>query len=561
MVWYWSAPQNLTLPAASNGEGKVVLAGCMSTKTGCPAGGAVTAVWVRDMVGSLQSRQFRLFYAAYNAGGWSAVQEVDPASTGTDAEASLAYAPTGTAQVVWMRDADRSLTTVNDRQIFHRQLTGGSPVAVLPGLPASAVEPSLAVNTAGEMILAFTVANDPTLFIGNQRQLHAAKQTCGEGGCTWAYSALVDANGRPVHAESPVLTLNASGQAMITYRALGFGEGYPGGPTVLASDPLGTVIGTGELAQAFVSFSSNLVTTITPSYQTTGGNTIWQPTAVYDALLNQTYAASSQGSGPVLPLQAVNALEAMGYSVDGLAVAEDPLVFAVASSTPDFSITDVIPSTVYPQPEGEPLIILVTVLNNGPSFTSGREMGDLVVKLAWDAPVGLGTPAGEIVVPFIDAGALTGIEFSTDPAAGTLTPPTFPHLPHTLYVQVNPAQSIAESNFQNNVHTVEIGGLPAPQELVGAAQPGDSSVFLEWLPIEHSSVKGYRVYRSNDGREYAPVGSAFNPGFVDLSGVMGLTYQYRVAAFAEDGFESDLSEPVQAMVGVVYPVYLPLVNR
>ncbi|MHB8857190.1 MAG: hypothetical protein ACYC6K_11295 [Bellilinea sp.] len=69
------------------------------------------------------------------------------------------------------------------------------------------------------------------------------------------------------------------------------------------------------------------------------------------------------------------------------------------------------------------------------------------------------------------------------------------------------------------------------------------------------------MYRSNDGREYAPVGSAFNPGFVDLSGVMGLTYQYRVAAFAEDGFESDLSEPVQATVGVVYPIFLPLVNR
>ncbi|MHB0967554.1 MAG: fibronectin type III domain-containing protein [Bellilinea sp.] len=557
----WGAPQNLTLPAASNGEGKVVLAGCPSTQANCPAGGGVTAVWVRDMGAAYSERNFRLFYAAFNGGVWGSAAAVDPASTGTDAEAAVAYSPTGAAQVVWMRDADRSLSTVTDRLIYHRQLASESPVTALTGLPASAVEPSLAVNAAGEMILAFTVATDPTAFMGNQRQLHAAKQTCGGGGCTWAYSALVDSNNRPVHAESPALTLNSNGQAQITYRALGFGEGYSGGPTVLPGDPLGTVIGTGEIAQALVTVSGANLATITPSYQTSSGNTVWQTTAVYDPLFNQTYAVGSQGSGPALSQQALSALEAMGYSVDGLAVAEDPLVFAVTSSTPDFSITDVIPSTVYPQPEGEPLIILVTVLNNGPSFTSGREMGNLVVKLAWDAPVGLGTPAGEVVIPFIDAGTLTGIEFSADPAAGTLTPPTFPHLPHTLYVQVNPAQTIAESDFQNNSYSMEIGGLPTPQKLAGAAEPGDSSVFLEWLPVEHSSVKGYRVYRSSDGRDYAPVGSTFIPGFVDLSGVIGQTYQYRVTAFAEDGFESALSEPIQATVGVVYPVYLPLVNR
>ncbi|OGN81258.1 MAG: hypothetical protein A2X24_13045 [Chloroflexi bacterium GWB2_54_36] len=217
-------------------------------------------------------------------------------------------------------------------------------------------------------------------------------------------------------------------------------------------------------------------------------------------------------------------------------------------------------STPYPQPDGEPLVVVVSVLNNGPEFSSGRS-GNLVVKLAWDAPVGLGTPAGEMEIPFINAGALTGLEFSSDPGIGTLLAPAFPHLPHTLYVQVNSDQILPESNYENNLFTVNLGGLPAPQGLAGAAQPGDSSVFLDWLPVEHSSVKGYRVYRSSDGRDYVPVGSTFIPGFVDLSGVMGLTYQYRVAAFAEDGFESDLSESVQATVGVVYPVYLPLVNR
>jgi hypothetical protein len=115
----WSAPQDLTTAADSNGEGKVVLAGCLSTTTGCPAGGAVTAVWVRDAVGDLIARQFHLFFAEFNGVSWSSAAAVDSSSSGANAEASVAYAPNGTAQVVWMRDADRDLATVNDRLIMH----------------------------------------------------------------------------------------------------------------------------------------------------------------------------------------------------------------------------------------------------------------------------------------------------------------------------------------------------------------------------------------------------------------------------------------------------------
>ena len=251
----WGPAQNLTLPSDSNGEGKAILAGCLSTTAGCPAGGKVTAVWVRDMGAAYGDRNFRLFYSAFNGVSWDTPLPVDPSSTGTDAEASVAYSPTGVAQVVWMRDADRSPSTVIDRLIYHRQLTGGSPVTALSDLPTAAVEPSLAINSAGEMILAFTVATDPTTFMGNQRQLHAAKQSCGELGCTWSYNALVDPNGRSVHAESPKVTLNSIGQAQITYRALGFSPTNPGDPAALPGDPLGTVLGTGEIAQTFVSLT------------------------------------------------------------------------------------------------------------------------------------------------------------------------------------------------------------------------------------------------------------------------------------------------------------------
>lgn len=547
----WSVPQNLTSPADSNGEGRVALAGCLSTNPACPASGAVTAVWVRDAAGSLAARQFRLFYAAFANSAWSAPLAVDPTSTATDAEPSAAYRSDGTAVVAWVRDSDRSLATPNDRQIAHRSLTTGSPVVIESSLPAGAAEPSLAINSAGDLFLAFTVATDPLAFIGDQRQLHAAKRTCGGQGCTWNDQALTDANGRPVHAESPVLLLDSNGQAQIAYRALGFGAAYSGAPTVLKGDALGTILGTGELAQAFVNFYNNI---ITPSYKTNSGKTLWQTAAIYDPLLDQVYAVGSQGSGPTLPAVMSKQLESLGYQVAELADAVEPLVFVASNAAPDFSIFEVTPTTLYPQEGGDPLSVFVMIMNNGPDYA-----GRLQLKLAWDAPVGLGVPAGEYTFSTIVGGGLTGIEFSSE--TDTLMLPPFPHLPHTLYVQVNPLQSPAESNYANNLRTAVIGGLPAPQNLTGAAQPGDSSVFLKWLPVEHLEVKGYRIYRSSDGRTYEPVGSSFGTGFVDLSAVPGNSYFYTVAAFARDGFESPMSESTMAVVNQVHLLYLPSIRR
>jgi len=547
----WTAPANLTAPGDSFGDGSVVLAGRLST-----SGGSVAAVWVRNMNTSMQAHEFRLYSAVFTNDSWGGTAPLDPASTAMDSDATVAYRPDGTAQVAWVRDADRDLGTLDDHQIFTLRLTQGAQVSTA-GLPNAAAEPSLAVNSAGEMVLAYTVGTDQAAFIGNQRQLYTSKQDCSAG-CQMVTQALTDSNGRPIHAESPTLTLNSSGQAQITYRALGFGPAFEGGPVVLPGDALGTVLGTGALAKTFVSFTSPVVT---PSYSTQTGGTIWQTSSVYDPLMNQTYSVSSQGSGPALPVQALNTLSVLGIATDGLEVVEPAPDFYVSTSMPDFSVSSVTPSTVYPMPDGDPLSVTVSILNNGPLFTSGGELGDLVVKLAWDAPVGLGAFAGEMIVPWIDAGSAQFMEFSSIPEVDTLVPPPFPYLPHKLYVEVNPGHYLAESDFTNNQWVADVGGLPVPQGLIGAAQAGDSSVFLEWLPVEHTSVKGYRVYRSSDGRTFEPVGSTFIPAFVDLSGTLGHSFLYRVAAYAEDGFESELSEPSLVEIGFLYPVFLPLVRR
>ncbi|MCI0519646.1 MAG: hypothetical protein L0Z70_05245 [Chloroflexi bacterium] len=547
----WSAAQNLTLPADSSGEGGAALAGCLSTHPGCPAGGAATAVWTRDAhpSGDLNARQFRLTYATFNNGAWSAAAAVDPASAATDSEPSVAYQSSGVPLVAWVRDADRGLGTLSDRRIVYRSLSVGEPVIMDIALPAGAVEPSLAVNAQDEMRLAFTVATDPQTLIGNQRQLHAAQQTCG-GDCTWAVQALVDANARPLHAESPILTLNAAGQAVITYRALGFGAEFPGGAKVLPGDALGTILGTGEMAQAIVDFTTAAVA---PSYLTNAGKTVWQTAAAFDPLLNQVFAVSSQGGSPALPQHAVDMLAAQGYTLDAQASAGGPLAFVVAGALPDLSIYGVTTSSAYFSSTGEPFWAAVSLLNNGTSARSG-----FTLKLTWDGPAGLGAPAGEINLPALPSG-LAVVEFSTE--AATLTLPDLPHLPHTLYVQINPAQSVAESDYSNNLLTLGLGGLPAPQNLVAVAQANSSSVFLEWTPVEHEALGGYRVYRSADGREFEPVGGSLSAGFVDLSALAGVSYTYAVASYSYDGVESPLSETVLVEIGTLGPIYLPLLRR
>jgi len=556
----WSVPENLTLPADSNGEGKVVLAGCINTQAGCSANGEVTAVWVRNAVANMTDRQFHLYYSVFNGVNWGSVTAVDPSSNGTDTESSVAYSNSGTADVVWVRDADRDLSTVDDRQIYHRKLSGVSPVNVVNDLPSAAVEPSLIFNPSGEMIVAFTVATDPQALVGNQRQLHAAKQTCGETGCTWSYAGLIDANGRPIHAETPSVTLNANGQAQITYRAVGFGAAYPGGPTVMSGDPLGTILGTGEIAQAFVSFSGNIAIMISPSYQNHGGKTVWQPKAVFDTLFNQTYAVSSIGSTPVYSQQMMESLELMGYDSSALDGTSSPLAFSVSGDFADFSVSSVSLNTTFLQDSNNLLTVLVAISNNGPLFASDVDSGQLEIVLTWDAPAGSGEYAGSFVIPIpIEAGGSVLAEFSI--ADDSLILPAAANLPHVLYVQVNQNQLIPESNFENNTWSSLIGGLPVPQGLTGVAQPGDSSVFLNWEPVENDAVVGYRVYRSSDGRFFEPVGSSFGYGFVDLTAVIGQSYQYKLASYSADGFESELSDPIQVVIENFYSIFLPLTMR
>ena len=207
----WSAPQDLTLPTIpGTGEGKVTLAACPATAAGCPAGGAVTAVWVRDVAGDSALRQFRLYYATYQDGHWSAPLPVDASSTGTDMQPSVAYR-LGKPVVAWVRDADRSLDTVADRRIAWRVLDGASPAVVPAGLPEGIVYIDLSVDSAGVPQLAFTRVDAPGVSLLDSRHpLHYAWGACTGATCTWSWQKLQDSHGRTLQAEQPRLTSTSS---------------------------------------------------------------------------------------------------------------------------------------------------------------------------------------------------------------------------------------------------------------------------------------------------------------------------------------------------------------
>ncbi len=533
----WSVPKNLTNPGT--GEGSLTLAACLSTTPGCPAGGAVTAAWVRDAAANLSLRQFRLFYTTYASGVWSAAQALDPASSATDSEPSLAYAADGTPWIAWVRDADRNLATQADHLLAMRRLAPGELVQIASSLPAGPSQPSLGVDSQGRLALAFTVSTEPQAFLSNKRQVYSAQAVCSPT-CVWQHQALVDSHNRMIFGEGPALTLTPSGQAVITYRALGMGPLPNGELAALPEDAPGVVIGTGAIAQVFVDFSANI---FTPKYLSSGQAPAWQMAAVYDSLTQQVLVTAAQGQ--TLPLL-------LGPSDPGIADAAqrilptEPVVFSAGLAAADFALVSAAPSSFMPTP-GDALTITLRLNNAG--AMPGRIGSVATLAAAWDAPVGAGQAAGSL-----DVG---GLDFS--PALTITLPVTLPpdlSSQHNLYMTINPAQTIPEASFENNTFILTIGGLTIPQGLSGSAQPGKSLVILDWTDPTDTRVAGYRIYRQNGFGDVIAVGSAFSSAFADLTPRLGQTYWYMLTSYDIYGRESALSAPLKVELPANY-LFLP----
>lgn len=610
-VWdngVWSAPQDLTTP--STGDGKVALAACQAGLPGCPAGGAVTAAWVRDAVGDVAQRQFRIFSAIYQGGAWSAPEPVDPASGAADAEPVVIYR--GAQPVVaWVRDADRDINTLGDRRLALRDLSAAA-VVVPAELPAGITRPGVAIDASGALQLAFTVARQQDGPFSNRQALHRAVGACAAGlSCSWSVEEQKDALGRSLYAESPVVTMDDVGSVVITYRAMGFGPIAPNGqPLSQVPETVGTLTGAGELAQLELPATLGGGAGLLPSYLTTDGAVNWRPVAVYDPLLNSVIALAVKGPSPSLSAatqQAVDAqvaeelpadvvvadeqaadadaqaVDEQAADVDAQAVEEqaadveayaadaeaqaapvtvgaDPaLVSVVAPRRPDFAIAGV--ALGGQGSAGLPLSARVRVHNRGDDWTAAGA-APLVVTATWDGVPGVGQPAGQATVSELRAGGVAEVRLELKAPQDTV------NRQRTLVISVNASGAIAEVGAGDNVRRIPVGGLPTPDDVQGTARAGAASAALSWAPSADSRVIGYRVYRLDEAGGRIPVGSSYAAGWVDPTAEPGNTYQYVVTSFGTDMVESRPSVPVTLTVpGIAqardqhHAIYFPYVQR
>ena len=537
----WSAPARLA--AASAQDGGAVLAGCMGTDATCPASGAVTAAWTHIESGALVDHQLRVYTASFAKGVWSAPQPVDPASASMDTVPMVAYAH-GEPVVAWVRDSDRDFGTADDRRIALRRMNAAT-VDVPGALPNQVVAGSMVADDAGQITLAFTRATDGAL-LSNHHELYAARATC-QGACVWTQAPLVDAQGRALWAEHPVLTLDSHDRATISYRALGFGANAQG-VQVRAADAPGITQGTGELAQ--VDLSANFAPA-SPRALTHDGVLHWQPAAAYNATLNQIIALSVRGSG----LAGVQA-------ADGSAVTlADTVLVAATPRTPDFVLEQA--DLVYAAPQDiAPVQVQVSVRNDGAAWTDGTPVE---IAAAWDAPSVAAQQPVVVSLPGLEAGQVANVTLTLPPLPGS------PDADHTVFVTVNPRRTIEESNGANNdAHAVGDRRVRPGPGVSGRGSAGRSLQSTLGCAEVAANVAGYRIYRRAAGGAWQSVGSSFVTGWADVNAQYDTLYEYAVSAYTADGFESGLSLPMQAIMspptsdGAVTAnanIFLPLIER
>lgn len=538
----WSAAQPLTTP--SLGEGGPALAACPAWQAGCPAGGAAVAVWERNLAANLEARNIRLTYARYQNGVWSAAQPVDNAGAFTDILPQVAFV-NGAPLVAWVRDSDADLGNGSSRRIALRFLDGGA--AFTPAsLPAAIAEVALGVDGTGKPVLAFTQLEDATQLLTNRRPLWAATGNCtGPTACTWQPAKLTDPAGRSLYAEQPLLTANASGQMIVTFRGIGFG----GSAAVQPGDPPGMTSGQGELAQAALNFATGQVA---PKYLTQNAAVNWLPAAAYDPLLGASLATAINNVTQASGLQnAAPASQAGGLRYDYSPAPDLPIAAAAVAALPDFVLADA--SVTGGPATGDPLRLTVRIANAGSAWPGSAEQ-PLEVIATWDGPPGVGAPAG--LLGLASLGPVPFVTATLDLAP----PPAGLDAAYSLHVAVNPGFPIAEADAGNNSITLTAGGIAAPLGPWAQVAPGSALVFLGWDAVADRRVAGYRVYRSQEGGVWQPVGSSFAPGYVDLTANALGAYRYAVAAYTAEGGES----PPSQSVGVgerPLRVFLPFVGR
>ncbi len=94
----------------------------------------------------------------------------------------------------------------------------------------------------------------------------------------------------------------------------------------------------------------------------------------------------------------------------------------------------------------------------------------------------------------------------------------------------------------------EIRSIPVSAVEINSAEAYEMHVDLTWEKVDPARVKYVKIYRSQDGSDYQPVGiqnTQYFSRYTDFTGKTNQEYSYKISAIGQDYPESELSEPVQ----------------
>lgn len=521
----WSGKQRLGTQA---GAGNVSLAACPAGRPGCPSRGEVLAAWQAD--DAVYYSQFGQFGIST---GWTDPKPLDPSVTATVGLSPSATYVGAQPVAVWVRrDLGSSIPEeVANRRLAYRFLVLGGQAREATGLPVGVAAPSAAESADGGLRIAFTVADPDTGFISNRHALHVARGSCAAGECTFTWTRLRDAFDRAIFVERPRL-LRAPGEdePQILARIMQFGD-VDGESLVDASDPIGAIVGSGDLVSISSRFDASRARVLA---LTNDGAMHFAPVAAIDRL-----------RGSLVALSAVYAPPAMDEAKSLLSGAGKGLAPAYAKSKslggllemhsmpalPDLVVEQVTASDSRPG-GGQSIQIAVRVGNRGTGFLPARD-GAARLDLRWDAPEGTEAPAASLALGALPAGAETVLSLNLDTPADMLA-----GQPRALFASLVVAEDFEELDGENNRLRFDFDGLPSPTPVLSQLIVGVPFVQLNWPDPEDPLVAGWRIYADDGDGQWQPLGSTPVNGFLDLSAQFDQERSYRVASFSADGAES-----------------------
>jgi hypothetical protein len=542
----WSTPSQLT---SAGSDGKMQLAGCLAPVRlagvgSCPTGGEITAVWERDANNNLDAPDLEVWNATWSiTGGWRSVGRVSSTGASGDMQPQVAYF-NSTPIVVWAHNPAGQFTQLNNRQLAYRFMDGTSTQKLATALGTGVGWVSVGVSSSDQVVIGYTRTQDATSFVGNRHALFAARSIlCLAGSCNFEVTEPRDQHGRQFRVERPRVSFGEDDVPIIGFRAVAYGAGS-NGQVALAGDPIGIVTGTGDLGLVRVGDFTQQQYRARLLPLTNDGLQHWSPEVVFDDSIGGVLALSGRALAAQrssLESQAAQAISGEVPVISASRELADGSVLTMMGGAPDFVLETSSASRSIIS-AGQTMTVRAILVNQGASYTSSTH-GSVQVVAAWDAPAGAGVNAGTFTLPDpMASNASRSVAFNV-----TVPNDTRADERRSLFLSIVASDEANEVTGPKDEVRLDFNAMPVPQD-VNAQANGSALVSIGWDASTDTRIAGWRVWKRDSAGLWRHLGSTRVAGYMDFNGVVGAVNAYRVAAYSNNGVESEPSEDTSILI-------------